>query len=131
MDLGWSTFIGDHDLDLISKSWVLSNFLLKKFWFCLIFFRLNQIWISFRRNFLNLREILVITRIKIFSYIFSKFYSFIIVKKKLSLCEIFFVIPCMKHRDCPLKGNKGYTEWILVVSQWAFLSHFRTCEYAA
>ena len=52
----------------------------KKFWFCLIFFRLHQIWISFRRNFLNLREILIIRNITIFSYIFSKFYSFKIVK---------------------------------------------------
>ena len=109
-----ANMIGSWLVNFHRRSWSWSHFNIlspfkfswKKFWFWLIFLQLHQIWISFRRNFLNLREILIIRSIAIFSYIFSKFYSFIIVnffvilwkffchfvKIFLSLCENFFVI---------------------------------------
>ena len=92
-----ANMIGSWLVNFHWRSWSWSNFNIlspfkfswKKFWFWLIFFRLHQIWISFRRNFLNLREILIIRSIAIFSYIFSKFYSFIIVNFFVTLWKFF------------------------------------------
>ena len=77
-----ANMIGSWLVNFHWRSWSWSHFNIlspfkfswKKFWFWLIFFRLHQIWISFWRNFLNLKEILIIRSIAIFSYIFSKFF---------------------------------------------------------